>query len=119
MHRSDWTETSMLKVAAGAVAGGGLTYALASEVFSQAGSDQPSPGSGSSPGSDTSTAPTPPTPSPDSGTGSGSMTTTPRPPPDFDAAVALSGAAGETIEINDTAPAESASSVHLTLDDLK
>src|SRR3569832_779419 len=45
--------------------------------------------------------PAPPAPEPETETGSGSI-------PD-----------GETIEIDDTAPAESASSVHLTREDLK
>ena len=39
--------------------------------------------------------------------------------PTFDAILAESEAAAEVIEINDTAPAESASSVHLTRDDLQ
>jgi outer membrane receptor protein involved in Fe transport len=77
----------------GAIAGVSLAYALATPTFAQ-----PAPA-----------------PAPDSGSGSGVAA-----PDPVEAFIPTpEQAAAETIEIVDTAPAESASSVHLTLDDLR
>jgi hypothetical protein len=95
------------KIRLGVAVGAVLTCALAPPALAQPDSP-PDAGVDAPPPEPVPPPPPPPTPAP------------PPPPAVSDAQLEkIAEAAAETIEINDTAPAESASSVHLSLDDLQ
>jgi len=106
-----------LNSAVGVLAGALVAYSLSGSVHAQAEGSGSAAGSGSDSGSGSAAG---------SGSDSGSGSATePAQPTDaeqdakFAAILKESATAAEVIEIDDTAPAESASSVHLSQDDLK